>query len=271
MTDLTTRYLGLELRSPIVASASPLNGHPDTARQVEDAGAAAIVLPSLFEEEILAEEMQLNGALEAGTEHLAEALGYFPAIDTFAGAGDRYLATLERIKAPVGDPGDRQPQRHHGAGGWVRYAELLQEAGADAVELNLYHLAVDPDRTAADMEAADLELVAAVRARLGVPAGGEAQPLLLGHGQLRPDGSSTPAPTGSCCSTASTNPTSTSTRSTSWPGSSSADPAELRLPLRWIAILRPAARPDVSLAATVRGPLRHRRGQGAHGRAPTWP
>ena len=94
MPDLTTRYLGLELRSPLVASASPLNGAPGSARQVEEAGAAAIVLPSLFEEEILHEEVELNRALEAGTEHFAEALDYFPAVDSFATAGDRYLALV---------------------------------------------------------------------------------------------------------------------------------------------------------------------------------
>ena len=92
MIDLTTRYLGLELRSPIVASASPLNGEPETAGEVEDAGAAAIVMPSLFEEEILDEEIELNRALEAGTEHFAEALDYFPTSTGFASTGDRYLS-----------------------------------------------------------------------------------------------------------------------------------------------------------------------------------
>ena len=91
--DLSTRYLGLELHTPIVASASPLNGDPVTAALLERAGAGAIVLPSLFEEEILAEEIELNRSLEQGTEHFAEALDYFPAVDAFVGAADRYLAT----------------------------------------------------------------------------------------------------------------------------------------------------------------------------------
>ena len=97
--DLRTRYLGLELRSPIVASAAPHNGEPAMARRLEAAGVGAIVLPSLFEEEILAEELGLNRSLEQGTEHFAEALDYFPAVDTFVGAADRYLARLERVKA----------------------------------------------------------------------------------------------------------------------------------------------------------------------------
>ena len=97
--DLRTRYLGLELRSPIVASAAPHNGEPVTAGRLSAPGSGAIVLPSLFEEEILAEEIELNRSLEQGTEHFAEALDYFPAVDAFIGAADRYLASLERVKA----------------------------------------------------------------------------------------------------------------------------------------------------------------------------
>ena len=265
MTDLTTRYLGLDLRSPIVASASPLNGHPDTARQVEDAGAAALVLPSLFEEEILAEELQLSGALEAGAEHHAEARGYFPTLNAFAGTGDRYLTTLERIKGRSAIPVIASLNATTASGGWVRYAELLQEAGADAVELNLYHLAVDPDRTAADMEAADLELVAEVRSRLEVPLAVKLSPFYSAMANV--------------------------TRSVVGAGADGlvlfnrfyqpdldldtldvvarvdlSEPAELRLPLRWIAILRPQLGPDVALGGIDGDPQRRRRGQGAPGR-----
>ena len=134
--DLRTRYLGLELRSPIVASASPINGEPVTAARVERAGAAAIVLPSLFEEEILAEEIGLNHSLEQGTEQFAEALDYFPNVDAFAGAADRYVAGLARIKAQSSIP-IVASLNATSAGGWVRYARLIQEAGADALELNL--------------------------------------------------------------------------------------------------------------------------------------
>ena len=102
--DLRTRYLGLELRSPIVASAAPHNGEPAMAARLEAAGVGAIVLPSLFEEEILTEELELNRSLEQGTEHFAEALDYFPAVDGFIGAADRYLAALERVKAQAAVP-----------------------------------------------------------------------------------------------------------------------------------------------------------------------
>jgi dihydroorotate dehydrogenase (fumarate) len=168
MTDLTTRYLGLELRTPIVASASPLNGEPATAKLVEDAGAAAIVMPSLFEEEILHEEIQLNGALEAGSEHFAEALDYFPDVGEFASAGDRYLAKLEALKAQSSVP-IIASLNASSTGGWVRHASLIEQAGADALELNLYHVAADPTRDAASMEAADLDIVRAVRDALSIP------------------------------------------------------------------------------------------------------
>ncbi|HEX6418201.1 MAG TPA: hypothetical protein VFZ77_06885, partial [Acidimicrobiales bacterium] len=168
MPDLTTRYLGLELRSPVVASASPLNGDPATARQVEEAGAGALVLPSLFEEEILHEELQLNRALEAGAEHFAEALDYFPTVESFTTAGDRYLALVEALKAQSSVPVIASLNASS-AGSWARYAALVEAAGADALELNLYHVAADPDRTAADVEEADLAIVHAVRAALAVP------------------------------------------------------------------------------------------------------
>ena len=218
MIDLTTRYLGLDLRSPIVASASPLNRDADTVARIEAAGAAAIVLPSLFEEEILHEEIQLNRALEAGSEHFAEALDYFPAIDDFADAGERYLADLERVKIRASVPiiGSLNATS---AGGWVRYAKLIADAGADALELNLYHVAADPHRSAADMEAADLDVIAAVRAEIGIPLAVKLSPYYsaMANFAARVE---LPAPTGSCCSTASTSPTSTSTPSTSSPASS---------------------------------------------------
>ena len=167
MIDLTTSYLGLDLRSPIVASASPITvtWPAPTARRRR---VGAIVMPSLFEEEILHEEIQLSQALEAGSDHFAEALDYFPSVGDVADAGRRYLGDLQRIKAAfdvpvIGSLNATSP------GGWIRYARLIEEAGADAIELNLYHVAADPDRSGADVEAADLDVVAAVRAELGIP------------------------------------------------------------------------------------------------------
>jgi dihydroorotate dehydrogenase (fumarate) len=248
VSDLSTRYLGLDLHSPIVASASPLNGEPETARLVEEAGAAAIVLPSLFEEEILHEEVQLNRALEAGSEHFAEALDYFPAVESLATAGDRYLGRLEAIKAQAEVPVIASLNAAS-AGGWARYATLVEAAGADALELNLYHVAADPDRTAADMEATDLDIVRAVRASLAIPLAVKLSPyysamasfarqitaagadgLVLFNRFYQPD-----------LDLDTLDVVNRLELSRPW---------ELRLPLRWIAILRPQLGPDVALAAT---------------------
>jgi dihydroorotate dehydrogenase (fumarate) len=246
--DLRTRYLGLDLRSPIVASSSPLTGAVDTARLVEEAGAAAIVLPSLFEEEILNEEIQLNRSLEAGSEQFAEALGYFPNIESFAGVGDRYLTRLERVKAQSAVPVIASLNATT-AGGWVRYARLIQDAGADALELNLYRVAADPRRTAADMESADLELIAAVRGSVSIPLAVKLSPyysaladfagravaqgvdgLVLFNRFYQPDLDLDTLDVVARVDLSR--------------------PSELRLPMRWIAILRPQLPAGVSLAAT---------------------
>jgi dihydroorotate dehydrogenase (fumarate) len=246
--DLRTRYLGLELRSPLVASASPLTREPDSARKLVDAGAAAIVLPSLFEEEILFEEIELNRSLEAGTNAFAEALDYFPAVTSFAGVGDQYLARLERIKARVDVPVIASLNAST-PGGWVRYARLMQDAGADALEVNIYHLAADPAKDAADMEALDLELISAVRAAISIPLAVKLSPyysalatfarrvveqgadgLVLFNRFYQPDLDLEDLEV--------------------VPSLELSRPSELRLPLRWTAILRPQLGPGVSLAAT---------------------
>ena len=248
MVDLAARYLGLDLRSPIVASASPYNRDAEMASRVEDAGAAAIVLPSLFEEEILHEEIELNRALEAGSEAFAEALEYFPAVGIFADAGERYLTDLERIKARSSVPviGSLNATS---SGGWTRYARLIEQAGADAIELNLYHVAADPTRTATDMESADIDVIAAVRAEIGIPLAVKLSPyysamanfashvmdagadgLVLFNRFYQPDLD---------LDTYDVVPRVELSRQ--W---------ELRLPIRWIAILRPQLGDRASLAAS---------------------
>ena len=246
--NLRTRYLGLDLRSPIVASAAPQNGEPATARRLEAAGVGAIVLPSLFEEEVLTEELELNRSLEQGTEHFAEALDYFPAVDGFTSTADRYVDSLEQVKAQVAVPVIASLNARS-AGGWVRYARLIQDAGADALELNLYHVAASPLRSAAEMEAADLELIAAVRTSVTIPlaiklspyysafahfaaavVGAGAEGLVLFNRFYQPDLDLDALEV--------------------VPRLELSQPWEMRLPVRWIAILRPQLGPRVSLAAT---------------------
>ncbi len=168
--DLRTRYLGLELRSPIVASAVAAQRRAGDGACASSARAsAAIVLPSLFEEEILAEELELNRSLEAGDRPVRRGPRLLP--------GDplvhRRVGPLPRLaragQGPGGRPGHRQPERHHDRGLGPLRAARSQDAGADALELNLYHVAADPRRTAADIEAADLALIASVRAAVTIP------------------------------------------------------------------------------------------------------
>ncbi|MEO8571843.1 MAG: dihydroorotate dehydrogenase-like protein [Chloroflexota bacterium] len=247
--DLATTYLGLRLRSPLVASASPLTGDPATARRLEDAGAGAIVLPSLFEEEILNEEIELNRSIETGTEQFAEALDYFPRIDSFEGIGDRYLRRLERIRKQASIPVIASLNATS-AGGWVRYAERIQDAGADALELNIYRIAADPSASGVDIENADLDLIAAVRAAVTIPLAVKLSPfyssvanfagrviergangLVLFNRFYQPD-----------LDLDTLDVVNRVDLSRPW---------DLRLPLRWIAILRPQVGAPVGLAATT--------------------
>lgn len=246
--DLSTRYLGLQLHSPIVASAAPHNGEPAMAARLERAGAGAIVLPSLFEEEILAEEIGLNQSLEQGTEAFAEALSYFPAIDTFIGAADRYLASLERIKAQAHIPIIASLNATT-PGGWVRYARAIQDAGADALELNLYHVAADRRRTAVEMEAADLELIDAVRAAVTIPFAVKLAPYYSALANFAAAAAEAGAE-GLVLFNRFYQPDIDIESGDVVPRLQLSEPTELRLPLRWIAILRPQFGPAVSMAAS---------------------
>jgi dihydroorotate dehydrogenase (fumarate) len=246
--DLRTSYLGLDLRSPIVASAAPDNGKPDTARLLERAGAGAIVLPSLFEEEILAEEVGLNRSLEQGTEHFAEALDYFPAIEEFAGAADRYCASLERVKAQAQVP-IIASLNATSAGGWIRWARRIEEAGADALELNLYHLAADSRRTASEVETADLELIEAVRACVTIPLAIKLSPYYSAFANFAVAVTEAGAD-GLVLFNRFYQPDLDLDTLEVVPRIGLSQPWEMRLPVRWIAILRPQLGLGISLAAT---------------------
>lgn len=245
---METTYLGLELRSPIVASAAPGNTDPDHAALLERAGVGAIVLPSLFEEEILAEEIGLNRALEQGTEHFAEALDYFPPVDAFIGTADRYLLALERVRDRVGIPVIASLNADT-AGGWVRHARRIEAAGADALELNLYHVSADPQRTAADMEATDLELIAAVRAAVRIPLAVKLSPYYSAFANFAAAAVAAGAD-GLVLFNRFYQPDFDLEALEVVPRLDLSERWEVRLPVRWIAILRPQLGPAVSLAAT---------------------
>ncbi|HEU0243737.1 MAG TPA: dihydroorotate dehydrogenase-like protein [Candidatus Limnocylindrales bacterium] len=246
--DLRTRYLGLELRSPLVCSSSPYTGDLATARRMERAGAGAIVLPSLFEEEILNEEIQLTRALEAGTNQFAEALDYFPAIDSIPSPSDRYVELIAIYKRELRIPVIASLNAAT-PGGWVRYARQIQQAGADALELNLYHLVADPRMTAADREAMDLELIRAVRAVVTIPVTIKLSPFYSALAGFAVGAVSAGAD-GLVMFNRFYQPDLDLDTFDVVNRVELSHSSELRQPLRWIAILRPILGPGVSLAAT---------------------
>ncbi len=166
--DLTTRYLGLTLKNPLVASASPLSKKVDSVRRMEDAGAAAVVMYSLFEEQIAHESHELDHYLERGTHSYAESLSYFPDLDHYNLGPEPYLEHLHRIKSAVSIPviGSLNGVS---SGGWVDYADKIEQAGADALELNIYYLPTDIDLSGAELEETYVRLVTDIRARVKLP------------------------------------------------------------------------------------------------------
>jgi dihydroorotate dehydrogenase (fumarate) len=168
MPDLSTTYLGLPLRNPLVASASPLSKKLDRARRLDEAGIGAIVMHSLFEEQIIHESLELDYYLTRGTDSFAEALSYFPDLGTYSIGPDKYLDHLSAIKKAVSVPVIAS-LNGVSKGGWTRYAHFMEEAGADALELNLYFIATDLDLTAAQLEDTYADLVAEVKSAVRIP------------------------------------------------------------------------------------------------------
>ena len=168
MQDLTTTYLGLQLKNPLVASASPLSKKMDSVRRIEDAGAAALVMYSLFEEQITHDSQELDHYLERGTHSFAESLSYFPDLNYLNLGTEPYLEHLHKIKQAVNIPVIGS-LNGISSGGWIEYAHRIEQAGADALELNIYYLPTDPDITGAKLEEDYVQLVRDVRAKVKLP------------------------------------------------------------------------------------------------------
>jgi len=166
--DLSTTYMGFQLPHPVVPGASPMVHDLDTVRRLEDAGAPMIVMHSLFEEQIVGEQLAAVRSIEAGDESYGEALSYFPRPPGFALSPDDYLAHVARIKSAVSVP---VIASLNGVteGGWLAYARLIEQAGADGLELNIYELATDPDEPGAQIEHRALQAAAAVRRSVSIP------------------------------------------------------------------------------------------------------
>ncbi|MEX1020958.1 MAG: dihydroorotate dehydrogenase-like protein [Litorilinea sp.] len=166
--DLTTSYMGLTLKHPVVPSASPLSQGLDRMRRLEDADAPAIVMYSLFEEQITAESQVLDHYLTYGVDSYGEALDYFPDMGNYNVGPDDYLELIAKAKSSLSIPviGSLNGVS---AGGWTEYARYIEEAGADALELNIYYVATDPAMSAANVEQMYLDTVAAVKQAISIP------------------------------------------------------------------------------------------------------
>lgn len=166
--DLSTEYLGLELANPLVASAGPLTGSVESLVRLERAGLAAVVLPSLFEEQIEHEELEINRLYEYQTESFAESLTHFPDLEDYNTGPQEYLDLVAEAKRTLKIPVIASLNGHTD-GGWVRYAQFMQDAGADALELNVYFVPTDVNLIAADVEQRYIDLVARVKQSIRIP------------------------------------------------------------------------------------------------------
>ena len=168
MVDLTTTYLGLKLKTPLVASASPLSRKIETVQRLEEAGVSAVVMYSLFEEQIIHESLELDHYLNYGPESSAEATSFLPEMSQYRLLPEVYLDNLHHLKQTVGIPviGSLNGVS---TGGWIQYAQKIEQAGADALELNIYYLPTNPEVTSQELEDTYVQLVGDVRAKVKIP------------------------------------------------------------------------------------------------------
>jgi dihydroorotate dehydrogenase (fumarate) len=249
MPDLKTNYLGMELKSPLVASASALSKKLDNIKKMEEAGLGAVVLYSLFEEEIIHESLELDYFLTRGTESFAEAITYFPDLPHYNLGPDRYLELIQKAKESVGIPVIGS-LNGISTGGWIKYAKLMEDAGADALELNMYFIPTDLDITAQELENAYLQLIKDVRQEIQIPLAVKLSPfftslpnfaelaarngadgLVLFNRFYQPDLDIDNLEVVPCLELSTS--------------------ADLLLPLRWIAILYKKVNPDLALTSGV--------------------
>jgi dihydroorotate dehydrogenase (fumarate) len=249
MVDLRTTYLGLQLKNPLVASSSPLSKKVDTVKQLEDAGVSAVVMYSLFEEQIEHESLALDHFLNQGTETYAESLTYFPDLEHYNVGPEDYLELIHKIKSSVEIPVIGS-LNGISSGGWVDYAAKIEQAGADALELNTYFIPTDAAMTSQELEKAYVDLTRNVLSKVHIPVAVKLSPfftslpnlvhrldqsgvngLALFNRFIQPDLD---------IETLEVNPRLVLSTSD-----------ELRLPLRWVALLYGKIKADLALTSGV--------------------
>ncbi|TAK52429.1 MAG: dihydroorotate dehydrogenase-like protein [Bacteroidetes bacterium] len=244
--DLTTTYLGLTLKNPLVPSASPLSHSVESMKRLEDAGAAAIVMYSLFEEQIAHEAAELEHYLTYGTERFAESLTYFPQITEYNIGPDEYVDLIHNAKQSLEIPVIASLNGIT-VGGWIEYAKRLEQAGANAIELNVYYIPTDPRLTAADVEDRYLEVLHAVKRVVSIPVAMKLSPFFSSFANMaqRLD---TAGVDGLVLFNRFYQPDIDLSTLDVKPGVTLSTSFAMRVPLRWIAILHGQVK--ASLAAT---------------------
>jgi dihydroorotate dehydrogenase (fumarate) len=249
MLDMSTTYLGLHLSNPLVVSASPLSKKLDTVKRLEEAGAGALVVYSLFEEQITRDTLELDHYLELGTHSYAESLSYFPDLDHYNLGPERYLEHLNRIKSSIAIPviGSLNGVS---SGGWVEYARRMEEAGADALELNIYYLPTSLDLSGAELEASYLELVRDVCEQVAIPVAVKLSPFFTSLPHMARKINEAGA-AGLVLFNRFYQPDLDIEALEVVPSIELSRSSDLRLPLRWIAILFGRIKADLALTGGV--------------------
>ena len=244
--NLSTKYLGLTLRTPLVPSASPLSDSLDNVKRMEDVGAAAIVFHSLFEEQIAKERHELYHHLTHGTESYAEALTYAPDLEDLTVGPQTYLDEIAAAKQAVSIP-IIASLNGSTLGGWTQYATEIEEAGADALELNIYWIPTDVEQTSAEVEARYVEILHRVKSSISIPVAVKLSPFFSSFANVAASLAKVGA-NGLVLFNRFYQPDIDLETLTVIPNILLSTPMAMRLSLRWIAMLR--GRIDVDLAAT---------------------
>ena len=247
--DLSTKYLGLDLKNPLVAAASPISREVGLVRELEDAGIAAVVMHSLFQEQIEHEDAEHEHYTQVGTHSFAESLTYFPAQNDYRRGPAEYLEHFAAVKAAVGVPLIASINGTT-TGGWIDYAHRLEQAGADALELNIAHLAADPAADAAAVEDRYLEVLRAVKKAVKIPVSVKLSPYFssLANFAKRLDGAGAD---GLVLFNRFYQPDIDLEAMEVVPGVAFSAPHDMRLPLRWISILDPLINASLSASTGI--------------------
>ena len=247
--DLTTQYLGLKLKNPLMPGASPMATKLDTVRRLEDAGAAAIMMHSLFEEQITSQQLAEFAHTETPADSFAEAVSYFPRMEDYVLGPDSYLKQISKIKESCDIPVIGS-LNGISIGGWTDHARLIQQAGADALELNVYYVATNPNESGTEVEKRTLDILEAVKASVTIPVAVKLSSYFSSPGyfakQLDARGAA-----GVVMFNRFYQPEINIEDLEATPYLELSHPAELRQRLRWIAILHGHIKGDIALSGGV--------------------